>query len=302
MFRLPRALAELRDASPALGLLLVHSEHPGLVAVQRHRLAVLLEVRAHRREVGEGRLRLAEQQPHQGAGGIVHEHQQGAARSTLLEPLVVAAVDLDELAATRPTAPGLLDPRLAASPGDPQAVLDHPVPERLDREPQGRAAPSASRGPASGRSPRTGFGPSQAPPGAAPKPASDCWACRDASTPGPRGQPARRRGEDDAPAGSSGPASSPPHTASAASRSPARSRARDPAPRSSCSLSPCPRGYRRPLEKADISTLEKPDISKLVLQRELVISRVIGPEGPPLILPLRGESCCGDTPSTYVAG
>ena len=126
--------AELGDSSPAVGLLPVDSEYRGLVAVQRYRLAVLLEVGAHRREVGEHRLRLAEPQLHQGAGGVVDEHQQRAATGALLEPLVIGPVDLDELAAARPTVPRLLDPRLSARPGDPQAVLGHPVPERLDRE------------------------------------------------------------------------------------------------------------------------------------------------------------------------
>ena len=42
-------------------------------------------------------------------------------------------------------------------------------------------------------------------------------------------------------------------------------RYRDPAPRSSCSLSPCPRGYPGRMEEADISTLEKADISIWVL-------------------------------------
>ena len=280
--------AELRDSSPALGLLLVDSEHRGLVAVQRHRLAVLLEVGAHRREVGERRLRLAEQQLHQGAGCVVDEHQQGAATGALLEPLVVAAVDLDELAATRPTAPGLLDPRLSASPGDPQAVLDHPVPERLDRELQAvqlrqllvgerRAealVPGADGGerlPAQLRS---------QPPIAG----SAAMLRRQA----PGAVPLVGSAGVDAPAGSSSPASWPPHAASAASRSPARSRSRDPAPRSSCSLSPCPRGYRGRLEKADISTLEKPDISIWVLHGELSLRALSDLENP-LVRPSRSR-------------
>ena len=134
MFRLPRARLNCVTPAPPLGLLLVDPEHHGLVAIERHRLAVLLEVRTHRREVRECRLRLAEPKLHQGAGCIVHEHQQGTARGALLEPLVVGAVDLDEFAPTRPTAPGLLDRRLSTRPRDPEAVVDHPVPERLDRE------------------------------------------------------------------------------------------------------------------------------------------------------------------------
>ncbi len=38
--------AELRDASPALGLLLVHSEHPGLLAVERYWLASIIQCRS----------------------------------------------------------------------------------------------------------------------------------------------------------------------------------------------------------------------------------------------------------------
>jgi len=52
-----------------------------------------------------------------GAGGAAASETAGGAAS-----------------ATRPAAPGLLDPRLSASPRNPQAVLDHPVPERLDRQ------------------------------------------------------------------------------------------------------------------------------------------------------------------------
>jgi hypothetical protein len=37
-------------------------------------------------------------QLHQPAGGVVDEHQQRAHRSPVLEPGVVAAIDLDELA------------------------------------------------------------------------------------------------------------------------------------------------------------------------------------------------------------
>lgn len=66
--------------------------------------AVLLQVEAHRREAAESRLRLAELQRHERADGVVDEHQQGAAIAAPLEPLVVTAVDLDELASTLPDA------------------------------------------------------------------------------------------------------------------------------------------------------------------------------------------------------
>ena len=93
--------AELRDAGPAVRLLPVVAEDPGFVAVQRDRLAMRLQIRAHRREVGECRFRLAEHERHQGTRGVVDEHQQRAATRPLLELLVVGAVDLNEFTETR---------------------------------------------------------------------------------------------------------------------------------------------------------------------------------------------------------
>jgi hypothetical protein len=40
--------------------------------------------------------------------------------------------------------PGLLDPRLAIRPGHPEALLDHPPAERLDREPKAFSSVSFS--------------------------------------------------------------------------------------------------------------------------------------------------------------
>ena len=49
-----------------------------LVAVERHRLAVVAQIRQRRREVVEGRLRLREAQLHQPPGGVVDVDQQAA--------------------------------------------------------------------------------------------------------------------------------------------------------------------------------------------------------------------------------
>jgi len=60
-----------------------------LVAIERHRLAMRLEVLAGRLEIVEGRFRLDELQMHQAAGGVVDVDQQGALRTAVLEPPVL---------------------------------------------------------------------------------------------------------------------------------------------------------------------------------------------------------------------
>jgi hypothetical protein len=82
----------------------VDPEHAVLVSVEGDRLAMLLEVAAQGREVGEGRLRSDEPQVHQPRGRIIDEHQQSALRAPLLEPAVLAAVDFDEARAARAAA------------------------------------------------------------------------------------------------------------------------------------------------------------------------------------------------------
>ena len=70
-----------------------------LVGVEGHRLAVPLKVGPRRAHVGEGALALDHLDVHKLAGGIVDEDQERALRTAALEPPVLGAVDLDELAA-----------------------------------------------------------------------------------------------------------------------------------------------------------------------------------------------------------
>ena len=60
-----------------------------LVAVERYRFAMRLEILAGRLEIVEGRFRLDELQMHQAAGGVVDVDQQGALRTAVLEPPVL---------------------------------------------------------------------------------------------------------------------------------------------------------------------------------------------------------------------
>jgi hypothetical protein len=58
--------------------------------------AMLLDIRARRLEVTERRFACREMQRHQPAGRIVDIHQQRAGRRTVLEPAVIAAIDLHQ--------------------------------------------------------------------------------------------------------------------------------------------------------------------------------------------------------------
>src|SRR5215471_15991190 len=83
---------------------MIDPEDPVLVAVEGDRLAPGLQIGAGRMEIGKGRLALDKLQMHQSAGRVVDKHQQGALRPTILEPPMLAAVDLNQFANTRAAA------------------------------------------------------------------------------------------------------------------------------------------------------------------------------------------------------
>src|SRR5258707_7584890 len=101
--------AELGHAIAADRILLVDPEYAVLVGVERHRLAMALQISSRRRKIIEGALALDKLQMHQPAGGIVDVDEQGAARPAALEPPVVRPVDLDQLAPTIAPVPRLVD-------------------------------------------------------------------------------------------------------------------------------------------------------------------------------------------------
>jgi len=103
-----------------------------LVAVERDRLTVCLEVFARSLEVVEGRFRLDELQVHQAAGGVVDIDQQRALRTAVLKPPVLGAVDLHKLTQAIASSAGLMDALQPVLPPNPKAGLDHPLPQRLD--------------------------------------------------------------------------------------------------------------------------------------------------------------------------
>src|SRR5437016_4075801 len=98
---------------------MVDPEDAMLVAVERDRFAPGFQISAGRMEIGESRLALDKLQMHQPAGRVINEHQQGALRSTIFEPPMLAAIDLHQLADTLAPAAGLMEllpPLLAISP------------------------------------------------------------------------------------------------------------------------------------------------------------------------------------------
>jgi len=92
---------------------------------------VALNVATGRLEVRKGRFGRHEVQLHQLTGGVVDVDQQRAGWRAVLEPAVVAAVDLDQLAITRAPVPRLVDLGRAQLAGHPEAGVDHDPPYRL---------------------------------------------------------------------------------------------------------------------------------------------------------------------------
>src|SRR5947199_6553912 len=98
--------AELRESGATLGAIAgLDMKDAEPVAVERHGLAVTLEVAPGREEVIERGLGVREAELHEAAGGVVDVDQQRAARAAILEPGVLAAIELDELAEGRLGAP-----------------------------------------------------------------------------------------------------------------------------------------------------------------------------------------------------
>src|SRR6202165_2268884 len=105
-----------------------------LVAVERERLTVCLEILAGCLEVVEGRFRLDELQMHQAAGGVVDIDQQRALRTAVLEPPVLGTVDLHQFTEAIAPSAGLMDALQPVSPANPNTGTDHPLPQGLDAE------------------------------------------------------------------------------------------------------------------------------------------------------------------------
>src|ERR687894_113416 len=99
------------------------------VAVEGNRTAMGLEIALEGLEIGEGALRGHEAQLHQPAGCIIDEDEQRAGVGAVLEPAMLAAVDLDQFAQGLAAQPRLMKAS-ALLAREPQARLDHPLAQR----------------------------------------------------------------------------------------------------------------------------------------------------------------------------
>lgn len=77
------------------------------------------------------RLGLHEAQFHEVAGGVVHVDQEGAPGRSVLEPFVVATIDLDRLAEARPAVAPLVGAPHALATRQPDPGRCRPLAERL---------------------------------------------------------------------------------------------------------------------------------------------------------------------------
>jgi hypothetical protein len=121
----------LRDTIATTRLRLIDAEDGVLVTVECDGLAMTVEISASGFKVTEGRLRVAEVKLHEPTGGVIHVDKQRATSSTLFEPLMVTAIDLNEFTHAGPAIARLLNTVATASMRHPKAVFGHPLAERL---------------------------------------------------------------------------------------------------------------------------------------------------------------------------
>src|ERR1700736_955387 len=91
---------------------------------------MIVHVFLERSEVGVGALAWHEAKLHQLAGRVVDEHEECAGLAAVLEPAVIAAVDLDKLSVALAAQTGLVEASTLLA-RLPEAFLQHPCPQGL---------------------------------------------------------------------------------------------------------------------------------------------------------------------------
>src|SRR5205809_206261 len=119
--------------SPPAASLLFDPEDAVLVAVERHRLAMRLQIGSGRPEVIKRRFRGDEPQLHQPARRIIDKSQQRARRAAILEPGVLRTVDLHQLAQAIAPPARLMWRRQSMPTVLPQPICNHPTAQGLAR-------------------------------------------------------------------------------------------------------------------------------------------------------------------------
>src|SRR5437899_4855193 len=89
--------AELGHAVTADRILAVDPKHTVLVGIERHRLAMALQIALQSLEIGKRALGWDKAKLHQSAGGVIDEHQKRAGRRTVLKPAMLRTIDLHQL-------------------------------------------------------------------------------------------------------------------------------------------------------------------------------------------------------------
>jgi hypothetical protein len=91
---------------------------------------MIVQIPLQRTEVGVRVLAGHEAQLHELACGVIDEDRQRTGIATLLEPAMIAPIDLDDLTVALASKSGLVKaPALLTR--QPQPILDHPCPQRL---------------------------------------------------------------------------------------------------------------------------------------------------------------------------
>ncbi|WP_375178121.1 hypothetical protein, partial [Sphingobium yanoikuyae] len=97
-----------------------------LVGIESHRLAVPLDILARSLHVGKSALALDHLEMHQFAGRVVNVDEQRAARTAILEPFMIRAVDLDQFATAIPPMTWLIGSGTAGSAILPKGLSGFP--------------------------------------------------------------------------------------------------------------------------------------------------------------------------------
>ena len=85
---------------------------------------MLLQIAPRGFKIGESRFRFHETELHQAARRIINVDQGSTGRRTVLEPVMVATINLDQFAAASPAIAWLLNFRRTLFAGDPETGFD----------------------------------------------------------------------------------------------------------------------------------------------------------------------------------
>lgn len=129
--QLMHRMGKLGITIAAGGIFIVDSEDAGFVAVQCQWFAMLFQIAPGGFKIGEGQFRFHKSKLHQAARRIVDVDQRDTGRRTVLEPVIVAAINQDQFAAAGPTIMWLLNFRRTLLAGAALTMSERTV--SLDR-------------------------------------------------------------------------------------------------------------------------------------------------------------------------